>query len=314
MSKYVLTVALNAAVDVAYTAPGFAVGRIATAVEVHKVAGGKANNVARVLARLGCPVTATGFAGGPAGQFIMEDLARWRVAADFEPVTGETRTCMAIIDPEGRTLTELREKGPILTRSDADRFLTRFDRLLRGAELVAISGSLPPGIPAGFYGELVAAAAAHGVRSILDSSGSALRGALAAQPYLVKPNRDELEEWMGEPVRSRAEVVAAARRLQAMGPSIVAVSLGAEGMILVTPEQVWQAVPPGVEALNTVGSGDSAVAGMAMGVTRDLPLERALGYAVACGTANAVTSGVAEVRPDDVARLVDRVKVDAVVE
>jgi tagatose 6-phosphate kinase len=309
MEQYIITVALNAAVDVAYSVPGFGVDRINTAAETQKAAGGKANNVARVLARLGRPVTATGFAGGHAGRFVQGDLVRLGIATDYEPIDGETRTCMAIVDPEGGSLTELREKGPAVTAGDSARFLARFERLLPGATLVVMSGSLPPGIDPGIYGALISIARSKGVRVILDASGRAFREALSARPFLVKPNRDELEEWVGEPIPTLDLVVAAARRLLGAGPEHVVVSLGAEGLLLVTPDRAWQAVPPAVHAINTVGSGDSAVAGLAAGLTTGLSLEAALRLGVACGTANAVTRGVAEVDPDVVERLCGQVRV-----
>lgn len=309
MEDRILTVALNAAVDVAYSVPGFGVDRINTAAETQKVAGGKANNVARVLAKLGRPVTATGFAGGHAGRFVQDDLARLGIASDYEPIDGETRTCMAIIDPNGGTLTELREQGPALTAGDAARFLARFERLLADATLVVMSGSLPPGIEPGIYGVLTTIARSKGVRVILDASGRAFREALTAKPFLVKPNRDELEEWVGELIPTLDLVIAAARRLLGAGPEHVVVSLGAEGLLLVTADRAWQAVPPTVRAINTVGSGDSAVAGLAAGLTTGLSLDAALRLGAACGTANAVTRGVAEVDPDLVEKLCGEVRV-----
>lgn len=307
--NHILTVTLNAAIDVAYTVPGFGVDQINTALETRKVAGGKGNNVARVLARLGRRVTATGFAGGNPGRFLEEDLERNGVLPAYEPINGETRTCMAILDPSGKSLTELREKGPTITAAEAERFLARFERLLAQAQIVTMSGSLPPGLPTGFYAELIRRAKARGIATILDASGKALREGIAAGPTLVKPNQDELAEWMGTPVNTREEVLAAARGLLAAGPALVAVSLGAEGLLLVTPDQVLQAVPPRIEALNTVGSGDSAVAGLAAGLAQELPLPEVVRLAVAAGTANALTPGVGEVWPEDVERLLPLIEV-----
>ncbi|HYG60234.1 MAG TPA: PfkB family carbohydrate kinase, partial [Symbiobacteriaceae bacterium] len=195
-TKRVLTVALNAAVDVAWVVDDFGVGKINTVREAARMAGGKANNVARVLSQLGPKVIATGFAGGSAGQFIQADLRRNGIEPDYEPVAGENRTCPAIIDPVNHTLTEIREKGPVLTEADGERFLDRFRRLVSGVELVIISGSLPPGLPTDFYRTLVTEAYRTAqVRTILDASGKALREALPAQPYMVQPNQDELAEW-----------------------------------------------------------------------------------------------------------------------
>ena len=312
-AKRVLTVALNAAVDVAWIIDDFGVGKINTVREATRLAGGKANNVARVLTTLGPRVTATGFAGGSAGQFIQADLRRNGIEPDYEPVEGENRTCPAIIDPVNGTLTEVREKGPVLTEADGERFLARFRRLVAHADLVVISGSLPPGLPADYYRTLVREAYSTAqVRTILDASGKALREALPAQPYLVKPNQDELAEWAGRPLEDEADILAAARSMMESGPLVVAVSLGARGLLLVSPEGAWRAVPPAIKPVNTVGSGDSLVAGFAAGLMLELPAEEVLRTAVACGTANALTTGVAVVNPMDLATIRPQVVVERI--
>jgi len=306
----ILTVSLNAAVDVVYVADAFAPDKINNVRGVQRMAGGKANNVARVLAALGGPVVATGFAGGSAGRYIQDDLGRRGITPDFEASSGENRTCTTIIDPVGQTLTEVREPGPLLTPADADRFLVRFRRLVAGADLVILSGSLPPGIPADFYRTLVSEAWRIGqVRTLLDARGEALRAALPAQPYLVKPNLDELQEWVGAELPTDHHVLVAARRLQQAGPMLAAVSLGARGLLLVTAEAAWWATPPAIAPLNTVGSGDSLVAGFATGLLTGLDAESILQLAVACGTANAMTQGVAEVRPADVEQIRPQVRI-----
>lgn len=313
MAKGILTVALNAAVDVAYVIDNFAVGKINLVSEYSRVAGGKANNVARVVASLGQQVTATGFTGGSAGRFIKEDLTSHGIIADFEEMQGENRTCIAAMDPVGHTLSEIREKGPTLGADDAERFLARYRRLLHQAELVVISGSLPPGIPADFYGRLVGEAwQVAQVRTILDASGKALREALRAQPYLVKPNLDELEEWAGTALSDEAAILAAANRLMEAGPLVVAVSLGAQGLLLVSPEGAWRAVPPAIDPVNTVGSGDSLVAGFAAGIMQGWSADEVLRQAVACGTANALTRSVAVVDSADLERIRPLVRVERI--
>lgn len=310
--KGILTVSLNAAVDVAYQVDNFQVGKINSVRELIRIAGGKANNVARVLASLDQKVISTGFAGGPSGQFIQENLRSHGITVDYESFNdGENRTCTAIVDQVGRTLTEVREKGPTLTEEAAEGFMDRFRRLVQRAELVVISGSLPPGIPADFYGRLVTEAyRITQARTILDATGPALSMALSANPYLVKPNLEELEAWAGIELGDEAAILAAARRLQEAGPLVVAVSLGAEGLLVVAPEGSWRATPPKVQSVNAVGSGDSLVAGFAAGVMEGLGAEDVLKLSVACGTANALTESVAVIRPDDLAWLRKEVRVE----
>lgn len=306
----ILTVSLNAAVDVVYVIDQFAPDKINNVREVQRMAGGKANNVARVLAARGGQVVATGFAGGGAGQFIQSDLHRRGIHPDFVETGGENRTCTTVIDPASRSVTELREPGPTLTAQHAERFLPHFRSLLPGTDLVVISGSLPPGIPADFYRTLVSEAWRAGqVRTLLDARGDALREALPAQPYLVKPNLDELQEWAGAELPTDHQILLAARKMLRAGPLLVAVSLGARGLLAVTDGGSWWVSPPPIDAQNTVGSGDSLVAGFATGLLTGLDAEGILRLAVACGTANALTRGVADVRPDDVQRISAAVQV-----
>jgi tagatose 6-phosphate kinase len=313
-AKRILTVSVNAAVDTSYVIDHFAVDKINTVQSLVRMAGGKANNVARVLASLGESVVATGFSAGNSGRFIEEELRRNGVEPAYERVEGESRICLAIIDPAGRTLTEVREKGPTLTEPDLDRFIDRFRGLVRRADLVVMSGSLPPGVPADFYGQLVGEAyRVTQVRSIVDATGPALAQALKAQPYLVKPNLDELEEWVGAALPDDEAVLAAAHKLMEAGPLVVGVSLGARGLLLVSPEGAWRATPPAVDVVNTVGSGDSLVAGFAAGLMRGLPAKEVLQLAVACGTASALTTAVAVVRPDDLERIQPQVRVERLV-
>jgi len=307
MERYALTVSLNAAVDTSYIFDGFTVGEIHTVAELQRVAGGKANNVARVLRLLGAPVVATGFAGGNSGAFIQADLRRHGIEAEYEQIPGESRTCLAMLDRVGGTLTEVREKGPAIPSEAAKAFLARFERLLAGAKAVVISGSLPPGIPSGYYGWLVEMARAAGVFTLLDCSGTALATALPAGPDLVKPNRDELAAWLGAAALS--DPLAAARKMREAGAGAVAVSLGKDGLLYVGPEGTWQVRPPAVEALNTVGSGDSLVAGFTAGLLRGLPTPEALRLGVACGTANALTKGVASPRVEDIEAILPQVSV-----
>lgn len=310
-AKPILTVSINAAVDVSYVIDHFAVGKINTVREMSRMAGGKANNVARVLASLGQSVVATGFAGGSAGHFIQSDLRRLGIDAQYEPTGGENRTCTAIVDPTGHTLTEVRERGPVLSADDLERFLDRFRTLVQQVDLVVISGSVPPGLPSDVYATLVSEAyRISQARTIADASGKALAEVLKAQPYLVKPNIDELQEWAGTELPDEAAVMAAARKLMAAGPLVVAVSLGAKGLLLVSPEGAWRAVPPRIQPINTVGSGDSLVAGFAAGLTQGLPAEEVLRLAVGCGTANALTTGVAVVQKDDLDRILPQVQIE----
>lgn len=150
------------------------------------------------------------------------------------------------------------------------------------------------------------------VRTLLDASGQALKEAIPAQPYFVKPNKEELEEWAGTELDNDDAILDAAQRLMDAGPLVVAVSLGKDGLLLVSPEGAWRATPPRIEPVNTVGSGDSLVAGFAAGLLQGLTADEVLRLAVGCGTANALTDTVAHVRQADLDRIRPQVTIQRV--
>jgi tagatose 6-phosphate kinase len=245
--------------------------------------------VARELAALGHEVTVTGFAGGGTGREIRERLAGVPGLTDaLVPVAGPTRRTIAIVDELSGDTTQLNEPGPQIAPAEWGAFLDRYDELLASASAVALCGSLPPGVPVGAYANLVRTAKAAGVPVLLDTSGEPLRRGVAARPDLVKPNADELAELTGSHEPSRATQDARRR-----GARAVVASLGAQGLLALTPEGRWRAVPPAPEHGNPTGAGDSAVAGLLSGLLDQLPWPDRLTRAVAlsAATVRSATAG-----------------------
>lgn len=312
-SGRILTVCLNPAVDLTYVTDRFEPGRENDVRQIVRMAGGKGNNVARVVAALGHQAVATGFAGGASGQFIERALREQGVTPEFVPIAGESRTSVTVVDSVRSTHTLLREPGPAMTEEDAFRFLHQFSRLIRHVDFAVISGRIPPGIPADFYAELVSTAyRVAQVRCVVDATGEVFRESLTAQPWMVKPNLEELSQWAGSSLTTEAEILEAARALHEAGPLIVAVSVGPRGMLLVSPEGTWRAVPPEVAVVNPIGSGDSLVAGFVSGLLEGRSAEEILRMAVACGTANALSTGVADVDLGTVSQLLGQVRIERI--
>ncbi|MEV1053959.1 1-phosphofructokinase family hexose kinase [Streptomyces sp. NPDC049887] len=276
----ILTVTLNAALDLTYRVASLVPHSSHRVSEVGERPGGKGLNVARVLAALGHEAVVTGFAGGPNGETLRDRLAGLPVRDALVPVAGNTRRTLAVVDASTGDTTQFNEPGPTVTPEEWTAFLTAYDSLLRRAQAVALCGSLPPGIHVGAYAELVRRARAAGVPALLDTSGEPLRRGIAARPDLVKPNAHELAQLTGsrEPLRATH----AARR---RGARTVVSSLGPDGILAATPEGIWQAVPPGKVLGNPTGAGDSAVAGLLSGLVESLPWPDRLVRAVALATA-----------------------------
>ncbi|MEU7433042.1 1-phosphofructokinase family hexose kinase [Streptomyces sioyaensis] len=276
----ILTVTLNAALDITYRVPRLRPHATNRITEVSERPGGKGLNVARVLAALGHRTVATGFAGGGTGEALRALLAETAVTDALVPVGGATRRTVAVADTATGDTTQLNEPGPVVTPAEWDTFLGTYRELLGDAQAVALCGSLPPGVPVDVYARLTRAARSAGVPVLLDTSGEPLRRGLAARPDLAKPNADELAALTGstEPLR-------AARDARRRGAHAVAASLGPAGMLAVTAAGAWQAAPPRRIAGNPTGAGDSAVAGLLSGLVEDLSWPERLTRAVALSAA-----------------------------
>ncbi|MER6025201.1 1-phosphofructokinase family hexose kinase [Streptomyces sp. NPDC001851] len=289
----ILTVTLNTALDLTYRVRSLRPHTSHRVSEVIERPGGKGVNVARVLAALGHEVTVTGFAGGGTGQAVRDGLtAVPRLTDALVPVAGATRRTIAIADELSGDTTQLNEPGPHIAPAEWGAFLDRYEELLSGASAVALCGSLPPGVPVGAYANLVRSARSAGVPVLLDTSGEPLRRGVAARPDLIKPNADELAELTGshEPLRATQD----ARR---RGAHTVIASLGAQGLLAVTPEGRWRATPPARIPGNPTGAGDSAVAGLLSGLVEQLPWPDRLTRAVALSAATVRAPAAGEFDP-----------------
>ncbi|QEV18776.1 1-phosphofructokinase family hexose kinase [Streptomyces alboniger] len=307
----ILTVTLNTALDLTYRVPALTPHTSHRVTEVTERPGGKGVNVARVLAALGHAVTVTGFAGGDTGRALRERLATEpRLTDALVPVAGATRRTLAVVDAATGDTTQLNEPGPTVTPAEWAAFLDSYEQLARheGTTAIALCGSLPPGVPVGAYALLIRAARAARVPVLLDTSGEPLRRGVAARPDIVKPNADELAELTGshEPERATRD----ARR---RGAHAVVASLGADGLLALTPDGGWRARPPKRVRGNPTGAGDSAVAGLLSGLAEGLPWPERLARAVALSAATVAAPVAGEFDPTTYEDLLARVAVtDAV--
>lgn len=303
----ILTVTLNTALDLTYAVPALVPHGSHRVTEVTERPGGKGVNVARVLSALGHTTVVTGFAGGSTGAVLRELLgALPQGPADaLVTVAGNTRRTLAVVDRTTGDTTQLNEPGPHIGADEWAAFLGTFGELLPEAEAVALCGSLPPGIHVGAYAELVRLARSAGVPVLLDTGGEPLRRGIAARPDLVKPNADELAQLTGarEPLRATRD----ARR---RGAHSVVASLGADGLLAVTPDGTFRAAPPSAVRGNPTGAGDSAVAGLLSALAEGLGWQDRLTRAVALSTATVLAPAAGEFDRAAYEDLLDRVTVE----
>lgn len=293
----ILSITPNPSVDISYRLASFRLNTVNRCSHVHKLAGGKGLNVARVIHLAGRKVCATGFIGGANGQFIKEELDRLQIRHQFVELDGNTRNCIAILHDEGMQ-TEILEEGPRLTKRDEENFLSQYCKLLDSAVVVTASGSLPKGLDATFYTKLITIAKEKGKIFILDTSGNPLKEGIKASPFLIKPNLQELSGLAGKKLQTMDEVKKAVLSLARWNIPCIVVSLGKDGALGYFGGKFYQIIPPKVQAVNPVGSGDSMVAGMAIALSEGLPDQLVLVYGCAFGTLNAIEEKTGFIRKE----------------
>lgn len=308
----ILVINLNASVDKRYKMKDLIKGEVMRASEVDNTPGGKGIHVANVATILGEDCIATGYLGGKSGEFISEKLQDYGIKQDFVQVTGETRSCLAIITESGAQ-TEILEPGPTVTPEEQEAFLAKYKELLSKASVVAASGSMPKGLPGDFYGQLISLAHKAGKPFLLDTSGEALIQGIKAQPYFVKPNNDEIKVLVGAELRSDEDIVHVLKKFMEDGIKLPVISLGAQGSMAGYNQHVYKITVPKIQCKNPVGSGDSFVAGIAVGIERGMAIEDVLSLGAACGTANAMEDESGFVRKEVVEELFPQIKIQQIV-
>lgn len=284
----ILIVNLNLAVDLIVELDGLQLNQVHRARSTLRQAGGKGVNAARVLKTLGESCMIAGFLGGRSGEFIAASLGADGIASSCTPIENESRTCLVLNDRAAREQTVINESGAEISSDEWAQFSLTYERLLRGSELVIITGSLPPGLPVDAYAHLIRSANKQGKSVLLDSSSDALRESLCAAPFIVKINDVEAGELLGKTIERDADVAEATDKLLELGARNALITRGARGSIFNFENIKHRFTPPPIEAKNSVGSGDAALAGLASGLRRKLRPEQAGALAVAAGTANAL--------------------------
>ncbi|GJE43671.1 1-phosphofructokinase [Methylobacterium soli] len=301
----VVTLTLNPAIDQTVTLAQLTPGAVHRASAVRNDAGGKGVNVACCLADWGVPVRATGILGQDNAVPFEQLLLAKGIDDRFVWIPGETRTNLKLLDETRGDTTDVNLPGLAISPGTFDAVRAVLAELTAPGSLVVLAGSLPRGLSPDAYARLGTDLKPRGARVVLDASGPALAVALAAAPeslpYAIKPNRQELEDWAGHPLPTLPEVTAAARALQARGIALVVVSLGAEGALFVSAEEVLHAIPPAMRVASTVGAGDALVAGLVAGLHAGAPLPETARLALAFA-AGKLTKPGANLPPRDTVR------------
>jgi len=308
----ILTVTMNPAIDKIYMVNNYELGQVHRPSEMIASPGGKGLNVARVAKLMGETVGATGPLGGGNGAYIKKGIEALEILPMFCDIEGETRICINVTDVVSQQCTEVLESGPVLTDQEVDRQLAVFRGLLDKTDVVTISGSMAKGLPVDFYGQLIKETKAAGKKVLLDSSGDAFVQGVKAKPYAIKPNEDEIVKVYDGPVATQEEKIDAIRFFKNEGIELPIISMGKEGSLVGLSDGIYKVTIPPVQVVNTVGSGDAFIAGLAVGLQRGLDEKDLLKMATACGTANTQYAQTGYVEQDLVAEYFERVVLEKV--
>lgn len=255
-------------------------------------AGGKGINCSRMLSRLGAETLVVGFLGGKTGAFIETVLSKEGIPLDCVQISKETRTCIAVQDSTGAPPTTLNERGGPIEHSELVELFERIKNAARRSSYVVCGGSVPVGVNPDIYNALIQIAVNGGAKAVLDADGETLAEGIKAKPFMIKPNRDEAERYLGTQFESKGDVARGALRFAEMGIELVIISLGKQGLVAHYEGLIYNVVPPEVKPVSTIGSGDSLIAGVVYGLEQGMGIEDALKLGCACGAATALSTGV----------------------
>ncbi|MBQ2757298.1 MAG: 1-phosphofructokinase [Clostridia bacterium] len=285
----IYTVTLNPALDYTVYLSHFVPGKTHRTCGEELFFGGKGINVSAVLTALGEPTVALGFVAGFTGEALLASLAEANIGQEMIYLPkGQTRINVKI---KGSQESEINAAGPDVPPEALAALMKQLDAL-RATDTLVLAGSVPPSVPKSIYEEMLRRVAPRGVRAVVDAERELLLRALPYRPFLIKPNLQELCDIMGRPLSNDGEIAQAAAELQQAGAKNVLVSMGRDGALLLDEHgRLHRERAVGGPPVNTVGAGDSMVAGFLCGVAKGY--QHALRLGVAAGGATARKSGLA---------------------
>ncbi len=287
----IYTLTCNPSVDYVVQMAEFCPGMVNRSQGEQTFSGGKGINVTVILKNLGIPNRALGFLAGFTGDFIEQDLREQGCQTEFVRLAkGFSRINVKI---KGQEESEINGGGPAVDQAAMEALFEKINGLQKG-DMLIISGSIPPSLPKDLYEKILGLLDERGVYAVVDTAGEALMKTLRYEPFLIKPNRQELEELAGSRLFTREEIVAQGRRLQEMGAQNVLISMAAEGAVLLTSDgKMFFGEAPRGTVRNSVGAGDSMVGGFVAGWLKTGSYPTALQWGIAAGSASAFCEGLA---------------------
>lgn len=285
----IYTVTLNPSIDFIVKVDGLKLGDLNRMKEDFKLPGGKGINVSRILKRMDTESTALGFLGGFTGNFISEWLKEEQINTAFTNVQSDTRINIKL---KSDTETEINGLGPVLSEKEIEDLKQVMNNVKKG-DIVVLSGSTPASLRNGFYQELIEIIRGKEAEFVIDTTGDDLKDALAKRPLLIKPNNHELAELYHTEFKSIEDILPYGKKLLEEGAQNVLISMAGDGALLFTKDGAYQSNVLVRPLKNSVGAGDSMIAGFIGSFSKDHDPVEAFKWGVACGSATAFSDDLA---------------------
>ena len=308
----ITSISLNPSIDRTLTVENFTCGGLNRVIAKSDVAAGKGINVALSVSALGLDVECIGFMFRDSAPLFERRLMLNSTPYDFVWCEGSARTNVKVFDRAAGVVTELNESGNTIDETAIHQMTDMVVRHADESDYLVLSGSLPPGCPQDYYRTLINAVEGMGCRCVLDADGERLKYGLEARPFMIKPNRFELESMTGRRLESMADIRDAARKYIDKGVEIVAVSLGGDGALIASADETLFAPRMNIEVKSTVGAGDAMVAALVAGFMAENSLEETFRMGVASATARCMTEGFKTVDRTVYKALLDMVTIERV--
>lgn len=287
----IYTLTLNPSIDYVISLEHLTLGEVNRLDSETKLPGGKGINVSRILNRLNIPNTAVGYLGGFTGKFIADELAQENISTHFINVDGDTRINVKI---KADTETEINGQGPIISKEQQETLLNYLRSTLTEDDVVVLAGSMPKSLPDNFYQTIIDIIKEKHANFAIDTTGQALLNNLPNKPLIVKPNHHELAEMFDTKFNSLEDIFPYGQKLLQQGAQYALVSMAGDGALFFNGDDIYLAKPLKGTVKNSVGAGDSMIAGFVGTIIEQNDPLKAFAMGVACGTATAFSTDLAD--------------------
>ncbi|MFC4023356.1 1-phosphofructokinase [Oceanobacillus longus] len=302
----IYTITLNPSIDYVVPVKELTIGKLNYMENDLKLPGGKGINVSRILKEINVETTALGFIGGFTGDFISDWLEKDRVKTDFIPIEGDTRINIKL---KSDAETEINGQGPVITNAEAYQLLTQMESA-ESTDTFILSGSKPPSLPANYYSKMIEGITGKEAEFVIDTTGEALKKALPYKPLLVKPNQHELEQLFNVQLYTTEDISHYGKKLLEAGAKHVIVSLAGDGALLITKDGIYKGINPKGLVKNSVGAGDSMIAGFVGDYLVSHDPVKAFKMGIASGSATAFSNDLA--KKEEILSLLPQVEVTSI--